>query len=155
MGLTMRTSTSGGGVGSTGAGGVETGASSEDMEAATTASNMTYLLAKCCFDLGLYHEAEDCLLRECRLLFACSREAESRNPGDGNSKKTLEEWIMRSDPCPVPKGAAGLYILGSVYRCTHRKDKAATYYRMSLKVSLCVRFQTLLYSVSCFESFVV
>ena len=36
---------------------------------------------------------------------------------------------------PIPNGAAGLYLLGYICQRTMRKDKAAIYYQLSLKVS--------------------
>jgi len=95
----------------------------------TTITSMTYLLAKCCFDLSLYHEAEDLLLRECRLMFSSSRMTkEKKRAGD------MEEWILNTSPCPIPNGAAGLNLLGRICRRTHRTNKAASYFRMSLKL---------------------
>ena len=95
----------------------------------------TYLLAKCCLDLGLYTESEDCLLRDCRLRYRAfvSSNGSSSATGGGNST-TMDEWILETTPCPVPNGAAGLSLLGKLYSLSHRKRRAVDYYRMSLKV---------------------
>ena len=51
-----------------------------------------------------------------------------------NNPMEMDEWIVESSPCPIPNGAAGLYLLGNICRRSNRKRRAMQYYRMSLQV---------------------
>ena len=150
-----------------------------------TSSAAVYLLAKSCYDLGLYGEAEEALLGRCR--YACSRATTTstysqggsgvsatvpppyagrggsgggegnvvddgehyRGGGVGEGQKgggddAMDEWIVRSSRrcssvpptprCPVPNGAAGMYLLGNICRRTNRRRRAIEYYRLSLRI---------------------
>ena len=103
----------------------------------TVRAASAYLLARCCSDLRLYAEAEDALLRPCREAYRAAHPSSSSPfpPGEGGGDGPLDEWIVRAGPCPVPNGAAGLALLGSICRRSDRPGRAAKYYRMSLRVS--------------------
>lgn len=109
-----------------------------------TRSSTRYLLAKCCYDLGLYSEAEEIILRHCRELFTKSI-ADGNGVIDGvkirgNRNEAMDAWIITqstSNPekvCPIPSGSAGLYLLGNICRRTNRRQRAIEYYRLSLKL---------------------
>lgn len=97
---------------------------------------MSFLLAKSCMDLQYYAEAEDVLLRESRARFIEHVQAEKADKSKKNlNKKTVfDKWVLNTSPCPVPNGAAGLNILGTVCRKTQRRKRAVEYYRMSLQL---------------------
>jgi hypothetical protein len=105
-------------------------------------SATAYLMAKCCFDLKQYGRAEETLLGAAR---ADYKEYKSVNRGqgnlyshnnkDGNSPiMGMDEWLTETSPCPIPNGAAGLYLLGNICRRSNRRRRAMVYYRMSLQV---------------------
>ena len=105
-------------------------------------SATAYLMAKCCFDLQQYGRAEETLLGAAR---ADYKEYKSVNRGqgnlynhnnkDGNSPiMGMDEWLTETSPCPIPNGAAGLYLLGNICRRSNRRRRAMVYYRMSLQV---------------------
>jgi len=103
-----------------------------------TRSAARYLLAKCCFDLGLYDEAEEALLRHCREVFF---KAVSDGKGNicgakvrGNVNDAMDKWILQTTPCPVPNGPAGLQLLGNICRKSNRRQRAMDYFRLSLKL---------------------
>mmetsp|Transcript_46567 Transcript_46567/g.98819 ORF Transcript_46567/g.98819 Transcript_46567/m.98819 type:complete len:882 (-) Transcript_46567:263-2908(-) len=103
-----------------------------------TRSSARYLLAKCCYDLNLYSEAEETLLRHCRESFA---RAVNEGGGTvngvkirGNRGEAMDAWIVQTTPCPVPNGSAGLHLLGNICRRTNRRQRAIEYYRLSLKM---------------------
>lgn len=81
-----------------------------------------YLMAKCCYDLEYLGRAEEALLKRARVDFQMTT--------GGN----MDEWIIETTPCPIPNGAAGLYLLGNICRKSGRKQRAMKYYRMSLQV---------------------
>ena len=118
----------------------------------TVRAASAYLLARCCSDLRLYAEAEDALLRPCREAYRAAHPSNSSPfpPGEGGGDGPLDEWIVRAGPCPVPNGAAGLALLGSICRRSDRPGRAAKYYRMSLRVSTvqcsAVHYSTVQYS---------
>ncbi|CAM9824039.1 unnamed protein product [Choristocarpus tenellus] len=56
-----------------------------------------YLLALCCLNMGKLAEAERALLEGTKVL-------------DLGPKACKD--ALRADPCPIPNGAAGLYLLG-------------------------------------------
>lgn len=103
-----------------------------------------YLMAKCCFQLQHYGRAEEILLQTARTDYRVykagyndnnrnsAKDAEDKSPV---AMMTMDEWLVESSPCPVPNGAAGLYLLGNVCRRSNRKRRAVDYYRMSLQVS--------------------
>ena len=117
-----------------------------DIELERTRSSARYLLAKCCYDLQLYSEAEETILKHTRELFA--REL-SEGKGSingvkikGNRNEAMDAWIVSSSTsqeqtssqCPIPNGSAGLYLLGNICRRTNRRQRAIEYYRLSLKL---------------------
>ena len=53
--------------------------------------------------------------------------------GDGTNNSNTNT-SNSSDGFPIPNGASGLHLLGVVFQRTMRKEKAAIYYQMSLKV---------------------
>ena len=105
---------------------------------------MSFLLAKSCMDLQYYAEAEDVLLRESRARFMEHVQAEKaaekssssskKSLSNHNKKAVFDKWVLNTSPCPIPNGAAGLNILGTVCRKTQRRKRAVEYYRMSLQV---------------------
>ncbi|KAL7529493.1 hypothetical protein ACHAXR_006563 [Thalassiosira sp. AJA248-18] len=115
-----------------------------DIDLERTRSSSRYLLAKCCYDLGMYSESEETLLRHCREKFAI---AISEGGGmvngvkiRGNRNEAMDAWIVSSSssssskPCPIPNGSAGLFLLGNICRKTNRRQRAIEYYRLSLKL---------------------
>ena len=62
----------------------------------------------------------------------------------GGGDDAMDEWIVRSSRrrssmpptprCPVPNGAAGMYLLGNICRRTNRRRRAIEYYRLSLRI---------------------
>jgi anaphase-promoting complex subunit 3 len=106
----------------------------EDVKEAGNAATQ-YLTAKCCFDLDHYGRAEEAMLQQAR-----SDYKEYKVASSTSSSTTMDDWLMETSPCPVPNGAAGLYLLGNICRRSSRKQRAMLYYRMSLQVSvvLCI-----------------
>ena len=86
-----------------------------------------YLLAKCCLDLEQYGRAEEALLQQPRVHY-------KEFKATSTSSVTMDEWLVETSPCPIPNGAAGLYLLGNICRKSNRKQRAMQYYRMSLQV---------------------
>ena len=89
-----------------------------------------YLRAKCCCDLEQYGRAEESLLVQPRAQYKEYKASITNN----NSIMTMDEWLLETSPCPVPNGAAGLYLLGTICRKSSRKQRAMNYFRMSLQV---------------------
>lgn len=89
-----------------------------------------YLIAKCCYDIEQYGRAEEALLRKARMDYK-----EIKASLSSMAVTTMDEWLVETSPCPVPNGAAGLYLLGNICRRSNRKQRAMQYYRMSLQVS--------------------
>jgi len=102
--------------------------------------SIRYLLAQCCVDLHSYSQAEDCLLGDSvRSAFRAKTGATpsasgsvTQNNADYQAK--MDQWIISQTPCPIPNGAAGLYLLGTICRRTNRSKRAAEFYRLSLKL---------------------
>ena len=100
-------------------------------------SATAYLKAKCCFDLQEYGQAEEALLGAAR---ADYKEYKNSTRGNNLHKDTvnslmgMDEWLTETSPCPIPNGAAGLYLLGNICRRSNRRRRAIDYYRMSLQV---------------------
>jgi tetratricopeptide (TPR) repeat protein len=121
----------------------------ENIKVKTSAS--AYLVAKCCYEVHQYGRAEEALLEAARADYR-EYKANYGNPNDpyhahgtttthsegggagGNKLMTMDEWLMETSPCPIPNGAAGLYLLGCVCRRSNRKRRAMEYLRMSLQV---------------------
>ena len=114
------------------------------IELERTRSSARYLLAKCCFDLGNYGEAEEALLKHAREQFSkCIARGEVKIRG-GNRNEAMDAWIINSSvnknddttssSCPIPNGAAGLNLLGNICRRSNRRHRAMEYYRLSLKL---------------------
>eukprot|EP00984_Skeletonema_dohrnii_P028172 scaffold18067_cov117-Skeletonema_dohrnii-CCMP3373.AAC.6 len=113
------------------------------IELERTRSSARYLLAKCCFDLGNYGEAEEALLKHAREQFSkCIARGEVKIRG-GNRNEAMGAWIINSSvnknddmspSCPIPNGAAGLNLLGNICRRSNRRHRAMEYYRLSLKL---------------------
>ena len=105
-----------------------------------TSANVQYLMAKCCYDLEDYGRAEEALLKPCRNEYRQSKNNNSISyvEAASSASQAMEKWIVSTTPCPIPNGAAGLCLLGNICRKSSRKSRAINYYRMSLKVSLCV-----------------
>ena len=99
----------------------------EDVKDTTAATD--YLTAKCCYDLEYYGRAEEALLLQARSDFKNAAAATAGGPS------SMDEWLLETSPCPIPNGAAGLYLLGNICRKSSRKQRAMKYYRMSLQVS--------------------
>jgi len=102
-------------------------------------SATAYLIAKCCFDLQQYSRAEEALLETARADFKEYKNI-NRNQGnhynnkDGNAIMGMNEWLIETSPCPIPNGAAGLYLLGNICRRSNRRRRAMEYFRMSLQL---------------------
>ena len=118
-----------------------------DIELERTRSSARYLLAKCCYDLQLYSEAEETILKHARELFAqelCEGKGSINGVKiKGNRNEAMDAWIVSSSStsssqtssqCPIPNGSAGLYLLGNICRRTNRRQRAIEYYRLSLKL---------------------
>lgn len=109
-----------------------------------------YLVAKCCYALHQYGRAEDAMLEAARADYReyktnannhsnpiRTHHADATAPlgaGGGNKPMGMDEWLMEATPCPIPNGAAGLYLLGCICRRSNRKRRAMDYFRMSLQV---------------------
>lgn len=96
-----------------------------------------YLTAKCCLDLQQYGRAEEAMLGGARADYKEYKTA-NRNPNAIHKETTnimsMDEWLTETSPCPIPNGAAGLYLLGNICRRSNRRRRAMDYYRMSLQV---------------------
>jgi DNA-binding SARP family transcriptional activator len=66
-----------------------------DVELARIRSSARYLLATCCYDLGLYGEAEEALLRHVRGRF--EREVVNKSKVRGNVNDVMDAWILQTD----------------------------------------------------------
>ncbi|KAL3804396.1 hypothetical protein HJC23_011324 [Cyclotella cryptica] len=110
--------------------------SAVDAELERVRNSARYLLAKCCFDLGLYGEAEEALLRHCREVFGKSVSGGALGGVKirGNVNEVMDAWIVQTSPCPIPNGPAGLHLLGNICRKSNRRQRAIEYYRLSLKL---------------------
>jgi anaphase-promoting complex subunit 3 len=100
-----------------------------------------YLMAKCCFQLQQFGRAEEILLemaredyREYKATYIQNHPSNAIRADDKEGPMSMDEWLVETSPCPVPNGAAGLYLLGNVCRRSNRKRRAMEYYRMSLQV---------------------
>lgn len=100
-----------------------------------------YLMAKCCYELQQYSRAEEALLEAARSDYkeykANRNQDNARNINKertGNSLMNMDEWLIETSPCPIPNGAAGLYLLGNICRGSNRRRRAMEYYRMSLQL---------------------
>ena len=69
------------------------------------------------------------------------------NPQKGDNHPNITNMSNSSDGFPIPNGAAGLHLLGVVFQRTMRKEKAAIYYQMALKV--CVKNECLYFLFVC------
>jgi tetratricopeptide (TPR) repeat protein len=98
----------------------------EDVKMGNAATN--YLTAKCCYDMERYGRAEEALLQQARLDY------KEYQLSTTTTTTSMDEWMMETSPCPIPNGAAGLYLLGNICRRSSRKQRAMQYYRMSLQV---------------------
>lgn len=90
-----------------------------------------YMTAKCCYDLGQYGRAEEVLLHQARADYKAIVAAAATS-----APASIDDWLLDISPCPVPNGAAGLYLLGNICRKSSRKQRAMKYYRMSLQVRM-------------------
>ena len=112
------------------------------IELERTRSSARYLLAKCCFDLGNYGEAEEALLKHARVLFSKAVARGEVKIRAGNRNEAMDAWIINSSlsndtttsSCPIPNGAAGLNLLGDICRRSNRRQRAMQYYRLCLKL---------------------
>ena len=95
-------------------------------------SATAYLTAKCCFDLQQYGRAEEALLGGARADY--KEYKNTTRAKDAGSVLSMDEWLTETSPCPIPNGAAGLYLLGNICRRSNRRRRAMDYYRMSLQV---------------------
>jgi hypothetical protein len=112
---------------------------------------MLYLLATCCYDLAIYTEAEDHLLRGCYQKFALVQQQRNQQSSiSKNRSLDMDDWIVQTHPCPIPNGAAGLHLLGKISLKRDRPKRAERYFRMSLKVIFPRIFSQL--SVFCFDA---
>ena len=117
-----------------------------------------YLMAKCCFQLQQFGRAEEVLLEAARADYKDYKGTFLQNHENGdNSDKdgplTMDEWLVETSPCPIPNGAAGLYLLGNVCRRSNRKRRAMEYFRMSLQVRQWMENGCAHHSVVCFPNF--
>lgn len=104
----------------------------------------SYVMAKCCFDLKQYNRAEEILLEAARINYqqyklsvgvaAEQGSTYDHASADADAMMTMDEWLVETSPCPVPNGAAGLYLLGNICRRSTQKQRAMKYYRLSLQV---------------------
>lgn len=97
-----------------------------------------YLLAKCSVDLQLWNEAEEYLLQRAKTDYTFFKKQQKRNGVDTTGVSSLEEWLQTLEggvdgSSPVPNGAAGFHLLGTVCKKTMRTDKAKKYFELSLK----------------------
>lgn len=124
---------------------LETPSSSSSGDGTTSAAATSYIMAKCCYDLKECNRAEEIMLaaarkkyKEYKSEFAAAATEKSQqqqhNSDDAESPMSMEGWIVETSPCPVPNGAAGLYLLGNICRKSTRKQRAMDYFRMSLQV---------------------
>ena len=123
----------------------------------STRCNMQYLKAQCSYELKEYSIAEDALLREPRAAYRIAQQGR-------DLMLSMDDWILQTSvslklmkravlssstrsaltsfvfeiithqPCPVPNGAAGLALLGKIYRKSNRKERAINFFKMSLKL---------------------
>lgn len=102
-------------------------------------SATAYLMAKCYFDLQQNGRAEETLLEAARADYKEYKNS-NRSQGGGYANKGgvtsmgMDEWLIDTSPCPIPNGAAGLYLLGNVCRRSNRRRRAMDYFRMSLQL---------------------
>lgn len=125
-------------------------ASSEevDVELENIKSSTRYLLAKCNYDLQLYNESEETILKYTRTLFNNAIVKKNGKPTlngvtitSNNRIEVMDAWIVQQSSgsdnntvCPIANGAAGLHLLGNICRHTNRRKRAIDYYRLSLKL---------------------
>jgi hypothetical protein len=129
-------------------------------------SATAYLIAKCCFELQQYGRAEEALLEAARSDYkeyksnrnqgnngnGTSNNNNNNNNkdgnGNGNALMSMDEWLIETSPCPIPNGAAGLYLLGNICRRSNRRRRAMEYYRMSLQVRYITLHYILLFDLT-------
>jgi len=99
----------------------------EDVKQSNHATD--YLTSKCCYDLEYYGRAEEALLQQARADWK-----EGMATATNTATTSMDDWLLETSPCPIPNGAAGMYLLGNICRKSSRKDRAMKYYRMSLQV---------------------
>lgn len=64
-------------------------------ELARIRDSARYLLAVCCYELGMYGEAEEALMRRVRQLFG--KAVSSGGKVRGNVNEVMDAWILQSD----------------------------------------------------------
>lgn len=132
--------------------------------------SMCYLAGQCCYELREYNRSESVLLRDTRDAYQKSKEANvtfeewivqtsvsskftSLRFSSGRlmdalllmARSLMDFFLFSEKPCPVPNGAAGLALLGKIYRKSDRLERAIQYFRMSLQLDpfLFTSFQAL------------
>jgi len=117
-----------------------------DTELENIKSSTRYLLAKCNYDLNLYNESEETILKYTRTLFNNAIIKKNGKPTlngviitSDNRIEVMDAWIVQQSSsdntvCPIANGAAGLHLLGNICRHTNRRKRAIDYYRLSLKL---------------------
>ena len=90
-----------------------------------------YLLALACHRLDKDSEAEAALLPD--------RAARAAGPRESAQ-------LLRSKASPVPHGAAGLYVLGSICEKGHRANHAIAYYELALEKDALMWVAMMLYA---------
>jgi len=117
-----------------------------DTELENIKSSTRYLLAKCNYDLKLYNESEETILKYTRTLFNNAIIKKNGKPTlngviitSDNRIEVMDAWIVQQSSssdmvCPIANGAAGLHLLGNICRNTNRRKRAIDYYRLSLKL---------------------
>eukprot|EP00536_Pseudo-nitzschia_multiseries_P002915 jgi/Psemu1/184742/e_gw1.41.21.1 len=95
----------------------------ERMVASCKTTNAYYLLGVCHYRSGAPQRALSVLSNN---IHQSSR--------DASAVMSMNEWLIETSPCPIPNGAAGLYLLGNICRRSNRRRRAVEYYRMSLQL---------------------
>ena len=117
------------------------------LELHQTRNAARYLLAKSCYDLSLYSEAEEHILSRARLGYTKYQQRQNKNTA--TMYNNMDEWIVSNTEineydnnnnsnnngnCPIPNGAIGLHLLGNICRKTNRNMRAKEYYRLALSL---------------------
>ena len=89
-----------------------------------------YLLALCAWKIGELKEAESALLNGQVTL----GKGEAPVDMSSMSPKQLSDVVLRSEKCPIPNGAAGLYLLGRICLEGSRHEHAIEYFALALKL---------------------
>ena len=112
-----------------------------DVELENIKSSTRYLLAKCNYDLKLYNESEETILKYTRTLFNNAIIKKNGKPTlngviitSDNRIEVMDAWIVQQKVCPIANGAVGLHLLGNICRHTNRRKRAIDYYRLSLNL---------------------